>query len=208
MEYSLCSICYTSDTWPRSSTSFFVPRCRGFVTLVCIEVLVLFVVEYMIDYWHLTTLNASFFFFWKVSSACSNALGVRVCNTSDWPCSMSLFSFFWKVSSVRYNAREYVTHMTALNDELARAWNNEERVKVDTSQKSALQSFNTVYLVESWLFRNVCCWQWTTHQGRSFSKVSCIVIWYSMFSSELTFEKFLLLKMKNGQGSNSQKSAL
>jgi len=39
--------------------------------------------------------------------------------------------------------------MTALNDELARAWNNEERVKVDISQKSALQSFNTVYLVES-----------------------------------------------------------
>eukprot|EP00277_Geminigera_cryophila_P016042 CAMPEP_0179434954 /NCGR_PEP_ID=MMETSP0799-20121207/19163_1 /TAXON_ID=46947 /ORGANISM="Geminigera cryophila, Strain CCMP2564" /LENGTH=1005 /DNA_ID=CAMNT_0021214039 /DNA_START=9 /DNA_END=3026 /DNA_ORIENTATION=- len=34
-----------------------------------------------------------------------------------------------EVSSVRYNAREYVTHMTALNDELARAWNNEERVK-------------------------------------------------------------------------------
>lgn len=34
-----------------------------------------------------------------------------------------------EVSMVRYNAREYVTHMTALNEELARAWNNEERVK-------------------------------------------------------------------------------
>lgn len=34
-----------------------------------------------------------------------------------------------EVSMVRYNAREYVTHMTVLNEELARAWNNEERVK-------------------------------------------------------------------------------
>eukprot|EP00960_Hanusia_phi_P074403 768231-Hanusia_phi.AAC.6 len=30
---------------------------------------------------------------------------------------------------VRYNAREYVTKMTELNEELARAWNKEERVK-------------------------------------------------------------------------------
>ncbi|KAJ1485032.1 hypothetical protein T484DRAFT_1893213 [Baffinella frigidus] len=34
-----------------------------------------------------------------------------------------------EVSMVRYNAREYVTHMTELNEELIRAWNNEERVK-------------------------------------------------------------------------------
>jgi hypothetical protein len=34
-----------------------------------------------------------------------------------------------EVSMVRYNAREYVTNMTTLNEELARAWNNEERVK-------------------------------------------------------------------------------
>lgn len=34
-----------------------------------------------------------------------------------------------EVSMVRYNAREYVSNMTALNEELARAWNNEERVK-------------------------------------------------------------------------------
>ncbi|EKX33751.1 hypothetical protein GUITHDRAFT_120018 [Guillardia theta CCMP2712] len=34
-----------------------------------------------------------------------------------------------EVSMVRYNAREYVTKMTELNEELARAWNKEERVK-------------------------------------------------------------------------------
>ena len=34
-----------------------------------------------------------------------------------------------EVSMVRCNAREYVTHMTELNEELIRAWNSEERVK-------------------------------------------------------------------------------
>lgn len=34
------------------------------------------------------------------------------------------------VSMVRANAREYVNHMTDLNQELARAWNAAERVKV------------------------------------------------------------------------------
>eukprot|EP00286_Rhodomonas_abbreviata_P021834 CAMPEP_0181304422 /NCGR_PEP_ID=MMETSP1101-20121128/9142_1 /TAXON_ID=46948 /ORGANISM="Rhodomonas abbreviata, Strain Caron Lab Isolate" /LENGTH=914 /DNA_ID=CAMNT_0023410179 /DNA_START=32 /DNA_END=2773 /DNA_ORIENTATION=- len=34
-----------------------------------------------------------------------------------------------EVSMVRYSAREYVQNMTEMNEELARAWNNEERVK-------------------------------------------------------------------------------
>ena len=51
----------------------------------------------------------------------SNALQARVQAIDD--------SAEDEVSMVRWNAREYITHMTALNDELSRAWNNEERVK-------------------------------------------------------------------------------